>query len=161
MEFLIVLGLLVALPVVLLALLFLLMLTHTLYRGCVSLVLQWRVWAMHRAWVVWVYLDSPKWKDYVESEILPALPAGSAVINRSAPWQPDSLAGRVYRHFGGEYEFCPIGIVFRRGEWVTCFRFFQPFQKAKRGDRSSLDAMRADFVAALSDISECAEASQR
>jgi hypothetical protein len=149
MELLIAIGLLVALPLLLLALLFLLTLVRMLYHGGVSLSLQFLVWAKRGSWVVWVYSDSPKWKSYVESEILPALPSGSTIINRSLPWQPDSLAGRVYRHFGGDYEFCPIGIVFRRGEWVTCFRFFQPFQQARHGDTSSLDAMRVHFFAAL------------
>lgn len=149
MEFLIALGLLLALPILLLVLALLLAMVRMLYHACVSLALQWRIWATHRAWVVWVYSDSLKWKAYIESEILPALPAGSAVINRSAPWRPDSLAGRAYRHFGGDHEFCPIGIVFRRGKGAACFRFFQPFQQARHGDTSSLEATRMQFLAAL------------
>ena len=137
----------IALPI------FLLLLPLLLLRGLahisVSVALQLLVWVRHSTWVIFVYSDSPKWKDHVESQILPALPAGSVILNRSAPWPKSSLAGRVYRHFGGHHEFCPIGIVFYRWRWVQCFRFFRPFQNAKHGDVSSLNSVQAAFAAAV------------
>ena len=137
----------IALPI------FLFVLPILLLRGLihltVSCVLQGLVWFRHRTWVVLVYSDSPKWKDRIESQIIPALPAGSVILNRSVPWSKTSLAGRVYRHFAGQHEFCPIGIVFYRWRWVHCFRFFQPFQDATRGNLATLNSLQAAFAAAV------------
>ena len=137
----------IALPI------FLLLLPLLLLRGlihiAVSVVLHILVWSRHRTWVVLVYSDSPKWKDHIESQIIPTLPAGSVVLNRSVSWSKNSLAGRVYRHFGGHHEFCPIGIVFYRWQWVQRFRFFRPFQDAKHGNLTPLNSVQAAFAAAV------------
>lgn len=109
-----------------------------------------RIWTRRPTWVPLVYLDSPKWKEDVESRILPRLPADAVVLNRSSgPTSPKrSLAAQAYRHFGGSRAHCPIGLVFVRGARVRCFRFHAPYREAVDGDRSSLERVRDAFLAA-------------
>jgi hypothetical protein len=132
---------------------FLLLLPLLLLRAMIhlaaSIALHLVVWARHSSWVIFVYSDSPRWNSHAETHIIPILPAGSVVVNRSAPWSKRSLAGRASLHFGGDHNYCPIGIVFRRWHWVQCFRLHRPFQAAMRDDTSSLTAVQASFVAAL------------
>jgi hypothetical protein len=111
-----------------------------------SAILHGLAWMRFRRFVVFVYSDSPKWKDHVETRILPALPAGAVVINRSHPWSARSLAGRAFRHFGGEREHCPLGMVIDRGTLVRRFRFYTPYLSARKGDDASLLATYAAFV---------------
>ena len=114
-----------------------------------SAVLHGAAWLRHGRFVAYVYSDSPKWKDHVETHVLPALPADAIVINRSRPWRKRSLAGRAYRHFGGEHEYCPIGIVIERGKRVRRFRFFTPYLSAMKGDDAALLSTYAAFMAAV------------
>ena len=135
---------LIAVPIFLLALP--LLVVRALSYLSNSVLLHGLAWSRHKKWVVFVYSDSPKWKDHVEANILPALPPGAAIINRSRPWLKNSLAGKAYQHFGGQNDYCPIGIVIDRGKPARCFRFFRPFLCAKQGDESSLHAVETAFV---------------
>lgn len=128
-----------------------LLLVHVLVWLFRSAALHLAVWLRHRKLVVFVYSDSPKWKQHVEKNILPGLPAGSVVINRSYPWSKGSLAGRMFRYFGGRHEYCPIGIVAERWRTVRVFRFFRSFQEAHHGDLSSLQRVQASFLGAAQD----------
>lgn len=118
-------------------------------RGLHAATLYARVWSRHARWIVFVTSDSPKWKEHVETRILPLLPAGAVVVNRSKPWSKASLEGRVFRHFGGQHDYCPIGLVFERGKRVRTFRFFRAFQQAHQGDASALEDTQAAFEAAV------------
>ena len=136
---------LVLVPVVLLLLVPLLA-VRGLAHLSLSVVLHGVAWIRHKRFVLFVYSDSPKWKEHVETHILPALPAGAVVINRSRPWRRNSLAGRSYRHFGGQQEYCPIGIVIDRGKPVRRFRFFTPYMSARKGDDDALLSTYAAFM---------------
>ena len=125
-----------------------LILVRILARFTWSTFLCGAAWIRHAKLVVFVYSDSPKWKDHIESAILPDLPSNAVVINRSQPWDKTSLAGRIFRHFGGHYEFCPIGIVVERWRPVQLFRLFKPFQEARHGDSSALNSIQAALLAA-------------
>lgn len=109
------------------------------------------VWLRHPSWVVFVYSDSPKWKDHIEEHILPTLPPGSVVLNWSQRkrWSRLSLAVQTFRRFGGSREFCPIGIIFQRGRRTQQFRFFEPFQLARRGNLSALETLQESFTSAV------------
>jgi hypothetical protein len=90
----------------------------------------WIGWARQR--VLFVYSDSPHWKEHVEANILPRLPASTVVLNWShrARWSTFSLSVVLFRCFAGEQEFNPIGLVFKRGDVVERYRFWQPFRDA-------------------------------
>ena len=135
-----------AVPVLLLV--FPLLIVRALAHFLWSALLCSAVWARHAKWVLFVYSDSNKWKEHVETEILPGLYSDAVVINRSRPWVQASLAGRIFRHFGGQRDFCPIGIVVERWRPVRVFRLFKPFQEAKQGDSSALNNVQAALLAA-------------
>jgi len=105
-------------------------------------------WTQHAKLVIFVYSDSPKWKEHIESHILPDLPPDAIIINRSQPWDQTALTGRIFRHFGGHHEFCPIGIVVERWRSIRLFRLFKPFQEARHGDCSALNNVQAAMLAA-------------
>src|SRR5688572_20948046 len=84
------------------------------------------------AWILFVYSDSPKWKEHIECSFLPKFPGGAVILN----WSHRSSWGRsfpvlVFYHFAGQKEFCPIGLIFRFGRPVRRFRFFEPFNDLK------------------------------
>jgi hypothetical protein len=95
--------------------------------------------------VLFVYSDSPNWKEHIEQQILPRLPRNSVVLNWSQrkQWPRFSLAGFLFRTFAGYREFNPIALVFARFGLVERFRFWQPFRDARHGKDESLRMLEA------------------
>jgi hypothetical protein len=90
--------------------------------------------------VLFVYSNSPNWKEYIEREILPRLPANTVLLNWSerARWPRLSVPVRLFRCFTGREEFNPIGLVFGRFKFVERYRFWKPFREMKHGRSESL-----------------------
>jgi hypothetical protein len=112
-------------------------------------VLAWTWWiGRARRRVLFVYSDSPNWKEYVEANILPKLPEDAAVLNWShrASWPRFNISVMLFRRFAGEREFNPIGLVFERFRLVGRYRFWQPFRDAKHGHPTSLHLMEHQFL---------------
>jgi len=107
----------------------------------------WIGWARRR--VLFVYSDSPLWKAYVETNILPRLPANAVVLNWSQrkSWQVFSLSVTLFRCFAGEREFNPIGLVFERFKVVERYRFWQALRDARQGRLETLQTLEARFLA--------------
>jgi hypothetical protein len=82
-----------------------------------------------KPFVVFVYSDSPTWKDYIEGEFLPYLQGRAVILNWSERrhWK-NSLAVLTFRYFGGFRNFNPVGMVFRPFRFVKAYRFFEAFQ---------------------------------
>jgi hypothetical protein len=82
-----------------------------------------------KPFVVFVYSDSPTWKDYIETEILPYLQDRAVILNWSERrnWK-NSLGVLAFRYFGGYRNFNPIGMVFRPFHFVKTYRFFEAFK---------------------------------
>ena len=53
-----------------------------LYPTVLHLVI-WLYWCSHRINVLLVYSSSPNWQEYIETYIIPELPASTVVLNRS------------------------------------------------------------------------------
>jgi hypothetical protein len=106
----------------------------------------WIGWARQR--VLFVYSDSPNWKEYVEANILPKLPANTVVLNWSnrAQWPRLSVPVMLFRCFAGEREFNPIGLVFERLDIVERYRFWQAFRDAKHGHSETLRLVETKFL---------------
>ncbi len=104
--------------------------------------------------LLFVYSDSPVWKEYVEEHILPQIRSQAVVINWSerSQWEwKGTLELQVFQHWGrvsqhmfrgrkewSGKEFCPIAIVFKPWRKPQTIRFWQAFKEYKHGKDSSL-----------------------
>jgi hypothetical protein len=118
--------------------------------GLVLYVSIWLGWCLRGRHVLFVYSDSPIWREYVEKEILPRLEGQAVVLNWSERkrWNI-SLAVLAFRRFGGWRAFNPIAVVFEPFHRAKVFRFFEPFQDLKHGKPSKLERMRTEFLEAV------------
>jgi hypothetical protein len=101
--------------------------------------------------VLFVYSDSPNWKEYIEQVILPRLPANSVALNWSERrrWPRFGVSTWLFRAFGGAREFNPIGLVFDRFGLVARYRFWRPFREMKHGRPEALLVLTEGFFAHL------------
>jgi hypothetical protein len=120
-----------------------------LFQAVVLYALVWGWWigrAPRR--VLFVYSDSPNWKEYIEGNILPKLPSNTVVLNWShrLSWRRFDLSVMLFRCFAGKREFNPIGLVFERLDVVERYRFWQPFQDARHGRSEALKVLEIRFL---------------
>ena len=102
------------------------------------------IWLTQRKpFVVFVYSDSPIWKDYIETEILPHIQDRAVILNWSERrnWK-NSLPMLAFRYFGGYRNFNPIGMVFRPLRFVKTYRFFEAFKAFKHDNRSKVEDLK-------------------
>ena len=131
-----------------LALFALALLAHVVRQVALYAIL-WFWWiGIERTRVLFVYSDSPTWKEYVERTIVPKLPANAVVLNWSqkSQWSRCDLSVWLFRAFAGRREFNPIGLVFRRFHLVTRYRFWQPFRDLKHGRPENLRTLEERFL---------------
>lgn len=117
--------------------------------------LVWILWCSRGRNVLYVYSDSPIWKEHVESEVIPRLSERVVILNwsRRKRWRV-SLATLLFQHFGGSKEFNPMAIVFRPFRTQTEFRFWRPFHDWKKGKTENLEVMERSFLELLSRIGQ-------
>ena len=108
----------------------------------------WMFYCSRGTNVLFIYSNSPIWKDYVEANILPKLPTSTITLNWSerSQWKSCSLSTIVFRHFGGDTEYNPMGIVFRPWRRAKVFKFWKPFKDFKHGNTDSLNKLQSDFL---------------
>jgi len=111
----------------------------------------WMSWCPRGRYVLLVYSDSPIWQEYIQSRLIPRLPANTVLLNWSERrmWRWHSLAVRLAHFFGGTREFNPMVVVFRPFRWGRVFRFWQAFKDRKRGDGRTLAKVERDLFAYL------------
>ena len=121
-----------------------LLLAARLLAGALIHVAVWLWWWPRGRDVLFVYSDSPVWRDYIETNVLPNIRQRAIILNWSErrAWS-SGLAGAVFRHFGGTREFCPLAVVFC--PFAQVFRFWQPFRDWKHGRGSLLEQTQAEF----------------
>lgn len=111
--------------------------------------LKYRFWRRHGGagrFVLFVYSDSPNWKTYVESNILPRVGGHAVVLNWShrREWeQAHSFEARVFRRWAGKREFNPLALIIRPGRRVKVLRFWQAFRDFKHGRHQALTEVQA------------------
>jgi hypothetical protein len=124
---------------------------YLLLSGLWKTGLHFAAWLLRKRLVVFVYSDSPLWKPYIEREILPRLPADCEVLNWSgrAGWKWWKLPVLAHRAFAGSREHTPIALVFKRFRLVRVFRFWNAFQRSRRGHEEMLNRLQQDLLECL------------
>lgn len=112
---------------------------------CLHFVI-WIWWCARGRDVLFVYSDSPVWREYIERRLLPDLGERAIVLNWSQRkrWRL-SLSRIAFRHFGGTREFNPLAVVFRPFRRTRTFRFWKAFRDMKHERTESLQAMEREF----------------
>ena len=100
--------------------------------------------------VIFVYSNSPIWKDYIENEILPSIKDHAMILNWSERrnWK-SSLPVLAIQYFSGYRNFNPMGMVFRPFRWVKIYRFFKAFQEFKHGNIKSVEELKREMLREL------------
>lgn len=115
---------------------------------CLHLAI-WAWWCLRGRDILFIYSDSPIWREYVGEHILPFLADRAVVLNWSERkrW-PVSLGRLAFYHFGGYRQFNPLGVVFRPFHRTRTFRFWEPFREYKHGQPAALLALEQQFFLA-------------
>jgi hypothetical protein len=114
-------------------------------------LLVWILWVPKGKDILFVYSDSPIWREYMLENILPLVEQRAVVMNWSArkQWKKWSLSLRVFRSFGGGRDFNPLVVVFRPFKTAEVFRFWSAFKDWKRGYTEPVERTRNDLLVRL------------
>jgi hypothetical protein len=123
---------------------------HVLNKIVVYLLV-WVWWLPNGKDVLYVSSDSPIWKEYMETEILPLVVGRAIVLSWSARsnWPKWSFAVRVFRTFGRGRDFNPMVVLFRPFRRARIFRFLPAFNERKHGIPASLEQIYYELIQAL------------
>lgn len=115
--------------------------------GLVLSIAIWGTWGIRGKYILFVYSNSPIWKDVIENEVIPAIVDKTIVLNWSerTTWQP-SLAVCAFHYFGGRRNFNPLAIVFRPFKLNQTFRFYEAFQDYKHGKKEKFEKLRTGLL---------------
>jgi hypothetical protein len=121
-------------------------------------VVVWLTWCPKGRYALVVYSNSPIWREYFESHVLPAVRGRAAVLNWSERkrWRY-SLAVTLFRFFGGTRDFNPLAIVFQPLTWPRRFRFYRAFHRFKHGQPEEVENMRREFFELLDELAPLKE----
>lgn len=110
----------------------------------------WLLWCSRGKDVLFVYSESPVWRDYLEAHVLPKIAERAIVLNWTERKQwGTTLASLAFSHFGGSRQFNPLGVVFRPFRRARVFRFWLPFRDFKHGRSEPLTKIQMEFFDAL------------
>jgi hypothetical protein len=138
-KILIILVLILLLPILLIA-----ALTYILW-GIILYIAIWLTWK--RKFVLFIYSDSPVWKNYIELNIIPKLQDNTVILNWSERklWK-NSLAVLAFRYFSGYRNFNPMALVFQPFRFAKDYRFYKAFKEFKHGKPDKVESvMKALF----------------
>jgi hypothetical protein len=111
----------------------------------------WRRWICKGKDILFVYSDSPIWREYMMEQVLPAVENRAIVLNWSErkQWPRWSLAKSAFSVFAGGKSYNPMVLVFRPFRRPRVFRFFGPFKAWKQGNPGQVERVRQDLFNAL------------
>ena len=109
--------------------------------GTILCIAIWLSWEKRN--ILFVYSNSPTWKDYMEREILPHLQDRAVILNWSERknWK-NSLAVLAFRYFGGQRNFNPMAVVFRPLRLAKTYRFYEAFKELKYGNPNKVEQLK-------------------
>jgi hypothetical protein len=146
--------LVVILSPILVPLIFLLFLVLVILTGlAISLVYLsiWILWLTRGKDILFVYSDSPIWRDYMLTEMLPLISGRAIVLNWSErrAWKRSSLSVLAFRLFGGHKAFNPLIVLFRPFRRARKYRFWPAFREWKQGNRQAVERLKVEVAQAL------------
>ena len=117
------------------------------------LIVVWVSWCPRRRYALVVYSNSPIWREYFQTHIVPAIGDRGVVLNWSdrSRWKP-SLPVLLFRFFGGTRNFNPLAILFEPLIWPRRFRFYRAFHSFKHGRPEEVDSIRREFFQRLDEL---------
>jgi hypothetical protein len=115
---------------------------HFLLRAVLYLLV-WLLWIPKGKDVLFVYSDSPIWREYMTSHVLPLVRERAVVLNWSerSKWSSWSLKVSVFRAFGGGREFNPMVVKFQLFRKAKILRYWSAFQDWKRGYTEPVESL--------------------
>ena len=124
--------------------------SHLLYRALLYLLV-WVLWLPQGKDVLLVYSDSPIWREYVITQLLPLVHERAVVLNWSErkKWSRWSLGVVVFHHFGGAGDFNPLVVLFRPLRFARIYRFWSAFKDWKRGHKEPIERLMQELAASL------------
>ncbi len=111
--------------------------------------MQWRNKGKH---ILFIYSDSPNWKGYIDSNIVPLIESKTVFLNWSkrSEWETDKpLEAKILETWGTAYEFNPMAIVFKSQWKIETVRFFKAFKDFKHGNNSLLKEKEQELLSYL------------
>ena len=158
-------GLSTILLIILIPLILVILLLHCIWHFICGLWLKLLVkkhWYPQGKNMLFVYSNSPNWKEYIEENLLSKISKNAVIINWSErsewDWTKKPLELRVFRHWTGVYsyiqmscgkkrwdgrEFNPLAITFVPWWRVEVFRFWQAFKDYKHGKDKHLKELES------------------
>ena len=123
---------------------------HLVYRALLYLLV-WALWLPKGKDILFVYSDSPIWREYIATQVLPLVQERSVVLNWSErkKWSRWSLGVAVFHHFGGAGDFNPLVILFQPLRVARVFRFWSAFKDWKRGYKEPVERLQQELSTAL------------
>ncbi len=126
-------------------------------------------WHPQGKYMLFVYSNSPNWKEYIETNILSRISTHAVVINWSDrsewDWEKKPLELKVFQHWTeirryffkskkrwDGSEFNPIVITFIPWWRRKVLRFWQPFKDFKHGKEKPLKELEAELFEILKTV---------
>lgn len=123
-----------------------------------ELWLKYRFWWRHGKFgrfVLFVYSDSPNWKDYIEANILPRIERNAVILNWSkrGEWSKiNPFEATLFNHWAGRTEFNPMALIFSPSGKVKDVRFWSAFKEFKHGKHKSLREAENNLFAEIEEF---------
>lgn len=97
--------------------------------------------------VLFIYSNSPSWKDYIEENLLGKLQPNAVFLNWSerSKWNSSQLEVKVFNHWANDKEFNPMAIVFQENRKVRTIRFYKAFKNRTHGDEKLLELKQKEL----------------
>jgi hypothetical protein len=110
-------------------------------------LLVWLLWLPRGKDTLFVYSESPIWKEYMTQRVLPLVEDRAIVLNWSerSRWRKWRLTQQVFYSFGGYREFNPMVIMFRPLRRAQLFRFWSAFKDWKHGRSEAVERLQNEL----------------
>lgn len=98
--------------------------------------------------IIFVYSNSPNWKNYIEANLLPHVRDHAILLNWSErrDWDESSWPVRALQHWGGDTNYNPLAVVYVHLAHVRVLRFHQAFRDFKHGKAAPLHEVEAELL---------------